>query len=81
MKRNSRSLAAGGNLKKNPSSKCLGAYLLTLLGAGATPELSTASEIRQHGAESAYAGLSKAFPIKNRPVPLPKDLIDNVEIN
>ena len=48
---------------------------------GATPELSTATEIREHGAESAFAGLSKAFHIKNRSLPSPKDLINLVEIN
>ena len=45
------------------------------------PEKSAATEIREHGAESAFAGLSKVFPIKNRPVPLPKDLINHVGIN
>ena len=39
--------------------------------AGATPEKSAATEIREYGAETAFAGLSKAFPIKIRPVPLP----------
>ena len=48
---------------------------------GAMPEKSAATEIREHGAESAFAGLSKVFPIKNRPVPLPKDLINHVGIN
>ena len=48
---------------------------------GAMPEKSAATEIREHGDESAFAGLSKAVPIKNRPLPLPKDLINPVEIN